>query len=42
MPGVPGAFIVPMGRVIGVAGEKNIRIIVKPGANKIISAYPVQ
>lgn len=42
VPGDPGAFIVPMGRVIGTAGEKNIRIIVKPGTNKIISAYPVQ
>lgn len=35
-----GAYIVPMGRVIGIAGETNIRVIVKPGTNEIISAYP--
>ncbi|WP_196481780.1 RHS repeat-associated core domain-containing protein, partial [Burkholderia stagnalis] len=37
----PGAYIVPMGRVIGTAGETNIKIIARPGTNEVISAYPV-
>jgi hypothetical protein len=41
VPGDPGAYISPMGRVIGESGEKNIRIVVKPGTLEIITAYPV-
>lgn len=37
----PGAYIVPMGRVIGAAGEANIKITTCPGKNEVISAYPV-
>ncbi|MFT8816189.1 hypothetical protein [Acetobacter fabarum] len=40
VPGDLGAYIVPMGRVVGKTGEINIRIIVKPGTSNIISAYP--
>ena len=40
--GDPGAYVVPMGRVIGTAGETSIRIIVRPGTNKVITAYPVK
>ncbi|MFN3809115.1 MAG: filamentous hemagglutinin N-terminal domain-containing protein [Roseateles asaccharophilus] len=42
LPNDPGAYVVPMGRVIGTAGETNIKIIVRPGTSKIITAYPVQ
>jgi hypothetical protein len=38
----PGAYIVPMGRAVGTAGETNIKIIVRPNTNKIITAYPFQ
>lgn|GEM_PF-1888654 len=41
VPGDPGAFIVDMGRIIGANGERFIKLIVKPGTNKIITAYPV-
>jgi len=37
----PGAYVVPMGRVIGTAGETNVRTITRPGTNEVISAYPV-
>lgn len=40
--GDPGAYVVPMGRVIGTSGETNIKIIVRPKTNKIITAYPVK
>ncbi len=36
----PGAYVVPMGKVIGTQGETSLRIIVKPGTCEIISAYP--
>ncbi|XQA72256.1 VENN motif pre-toxin domain-containing protein [Xanthomonas sacchari] len=42
VPGDPGAYIVPMGRVVGTSGEQNIKIIVRPGTNKVITAYPVK
>ncbi len=35
-----GAYVVDMGRVIGTAGETHLRIIVRPGTNGLISAYP--
>ena len=41
VPGDPGAFIVPMGRVVGTAGETSIKIVVRPGTEYIITAYPV-
>ena len=40
VPGDSGAYVVPMGRVVGTAGEANIRVVVKPGTNEIITAYP--
>ena len=40
LPSDPGAYVVPIGRVIGTAGETNIKIITRPGADKIISGYP--
>lgn len=36
----PAAFVVTMGRTVGTAGETSIRIVVRPGANGIIAAYP--
>jgi filamentous hemagglutinin len=36
-----GAYVVPMGRVVGTAGETNIKVIVRPGTNAVLSAYPV-
>ncbi len=38
--GEPGTFV-PMGRTVGTAGETAVRVIVRPGANQIITAYPV-
>lgn len=42
LPNDPGAYVVPMGRTVGTAGETNIKIIVRPGTTKIITAYPWQ
>jgi hypothetical protein len=42
LPNDPGAYVVPMGRIIGTTGENGIKIIVRPGTNKIITAYPIQ
>jgi hypothetical protein len=42
LPNDSGAYVVSMGRTIGTAGENSIKIIVRPGTNKIITAYPVQ
>ena len=39
--GDPGAYIIDMGRVISTAGQRFIKIVVKPGTTKVISAYPV-
>jgi len=41
LPGDPGAFVVPMGRTVGTAGETALKIIVRPGTNQIVTAYPV-
>jgi filamentous hemagglutinin len=35
------AFVVPMGRSVGTTGETTVRIVVRPGTNQIITAYPV-
>ena len=40
--GDPGAYVVPMGRVIGTSGETSIKIIVRPGTSKVITAYPIK
>jgi hypothetical protein len=37
----PGAYVVPMGRAVGTAGENAVKIIVRPGTNEIITSYPV-
>jgi hypothetical protein len=42
LPNDPGAYVVPMGRIVGTAGETNIKIIMRPGTTKIITAYPLQ
>ena len=39
--GDPGAFVVPMGRAVGLAGETAVQIVVRPGTNQILTAYPV-
>lgn len=39
-PNDPAAFVVNMGRPVGTAGETSIRVVVKPGTNEIITAYP--
>jgi filamentous hemagglutinin len=39
--GDPGAYLIDMGRVIGANGERFIKIIVKPGTNNVITAYPI-
>ncbi len=39
-PADPAKYIVPMDRVVGTAGERNLRIVVNPGTNKIITAFP--
>ena len=36
-----GAYVIPINRVVGTAGETAIRIVVRPGTNLILSAYPV-
>jgi hypothetical protein len=36
----PAAYVVNMGRDVGTRGETNLRIIVRPGTNRIITAYP--
>jgi hypothetical protein len=40
LPNDPGAYVIPMGRVIGTTGETSIRIIVRPGTSQVITAYP--
>ena len=40
--GDPAAFITPMGRTVGTAGENAVRLIMRPGTSEIISAYPIK
>lgn len=40
LPNNPGAYVVNMNRRIGTLGEYKLMIIVRPGTNKIITAYP--
>ncbi|WP_229803904.1 DUF637 domain-containing protein, partial [Halomonas qijiaojingensis] len=42
LPNDPGAFIVPMGRVVGTAGETSVKIVVRPNTNEVITAFPVR
>ena len=37
----PAAYVIPMGRTVGTAGEKSIKMIVRPGTCEVITAYPV-
>ncbi|MFE5487961.1 polymorphic toxin-type HINT domain-containing protein [Streptomyces sp. NPDC056527] len=39
-PSDPARYVVPMGREIGTAGERNLRIVVVPGTNRVITAFP--
>ena len=40
LPNDPGVYIVDMGRPVGTAGETTIRVVVRPGTDEIITAYP--
>lgn len=42
LPGDPGTFVVSIGRTVGTTGETGVKIIVRPGTNQIITAYPVK
>ena len=37
-----GVVVPGMGRPIGTSGETSIKIIVRPGTNQVITAYPVK
>ncbi|MGW8599328.1 putative T7SS-secreted protein [Streptomyces sp. NPDC055893] len=39
-PNDPAKYVVPMGREVGTAGERNLRIVVIPGTTKVITAFP--
>lgn len=39
--GDAGAYIIPMNRIVGTAGGMSIKIIVRPGTSRIITAYPL-
>lgn len=41
IPNDPGAFVIDIGRIIGTQGQRRIKIIVRPGTNEIITAYPI-
>jgi hypothetical protein len=42
-PGASGRKItVPMGRVVGTAGETSVVLIVEKGTSEIVTAYPVK
>ncbi|WCE32067.1 two-partner secretion domain-containing protein [Vibrio sp. SCSIO 43137] len=38
----PGAYIIPMGREVGTEGETNIKVVVRPGTNEVITAFPLK
>jgi hypothetical protein len=42
LPNDPGAYVIPMGRVVGQGGETSIKIVVRPGTSNVITAYPVR
>lgn len=37
-----GAYVIDMKRIVGMQGEKGIKIIVKPGTAEIKTAYPIK
>jgi RHS repeat-associated protein len=42
VPKDPGAFVTPLGRVVGTSGENAVKIIVRPGTSEVITAYPIK
>jgi hypothetical protein len=40
LTGDAGAYIIPMGRTVGTAGETSIKIVVRPGTSEVITAFP--
>ena len=38
--GDAGKYVVPMGRTVGSAGETHVTIVVRPGTQRLITAYP--
>lgn len=38
----PGSYVVSMNKVVGTTGETRIKIVVRPGTNKLITAYPIK
>lgn len=42
LAGDAGAYVIPMGRVVGQGGETSIKIIVRPGTSEVITAFPVR
>jgi hypothetical protein len=42
LPNDLAAYVVPMGRAVGQGGETSIKIVVRPGTTKVITAYPVR
>ena len=41
VPGEPGAFIISMKKAVGTNGERRIKIVVEPGTDKVVTAYPI-
>nr|WP_254866034.1 hypothetical protein [Bacillus cereus] len=39
VPGDSAAYIIPMGRIVGTEGETAVKIVVRPGTNKVITSY---
>ena len=37
----PGAYVIPMGRIVGANGESSIKLVVRPGTSEVITAYPI-
>jgi RHS repeat-associated protein len=37
----PGKFNIDMGRIIGMDGERHLFIVVRPGTNRIVTAFPI-
>jgi len=38
----PGTYIIELEKIIGTQGEKAIKIVVIPGTNQLITAYPIK
>jgi hypothetical protein len=39
LPNDPGAYVVPMGKVVGTAGETSLKIITQPDTTEIITEH---